>query len=126
MYVALAERLHLDWLREQVAALPRPPGGDSSRTGASPSDPGAAAHHPGETLARDALRKDFFAQHRALTAEVLRTTDPDAAANDRLGHGVERNEAQVRRCEQILGDRYDQLPRPRDALGRPARVAQPP
>jgi glutamate dehydrogenase len=82
MYFALAERLHLDWLREQIAALPR-----TTRW---------------ETLARDALREDFFAQHSALTAEVLRTTDPDAAADERLGHWVERNEAQVRRCEQLL------------------------
>jgi glutamate dehydrogenase len=82
MYFALAERLHLDWLREQVAALPR-----NTRW---------------ETLARDALREDFFAQHSALTAEVLRTTDTDADADDRVESWVERNGAQVERCQDIL------------------------
>jgi glutamate dehydrogenase len=82
MYFALSERLHLDWLREQIAALPR-----NTRW---------------ETLARDALREDFFTQHSALTGEVLRTTDPDTAADDRVERWVERNAAQVARCEQIL------------------------
>jgi glutamate dehydrogenase len=82
MYFALSERLHLDWLREQIAALPR-----NTRW---------------ETLARDALREDFFTQHSALTGEVLRTTDPNTSADDRVERWVERNAAQVARCEQIL------------------------
>ncbi len=82
MYFALADRLHLDWLREQVAALPR-----NTRW---------------ETLARDALREDFFAQHSALTAEVLRTTDGDSDVDGRIEAWVGRNLAQVTRCQEIL------------------------
>jgi glutamate dehydrogenase len=83
-YFALAERLHLDWLREQINALPRDTRWD--------------------TLARDALREDFFAQHSRLTAEVMRATDPAEPAANRIEGWLRRNAAQARRCEQMLAE----------------------
>jgi glutamate dehydrogenase len=83
-YLGLAERLHLDWLREQISALPRETRWDA--------------------LARDALREDFYRQHGRLTAEVLRVTDPGCAATDRIDEWLRRNAAQVRRCEQLLAE----------------------
>jgi glutamate dehydrogenase len=83
-YFALAERLHLDWLREQIGALPRDTRWDA--------------------LARDALRENFFTQHSRLTAEVIRVTDPGEAASERIDNWLRRNAAQARRCEQILAE----------------------
>jgi glutamate dehydrogenase len=83
-YFALADRLQLNWLREQIGALPR--------------DTRWAA------LARDALREDFFAQHRALTAEVMRATRSEAAAGERIDVWLSRNGPQVRRCEEMLSE----------------------
>ena len=82
VYYELAERLHLDWLREQIGALPR-----ETRW---------------QTLARDALREDFFTQHHELTAEVLHATDTDAEIADRISTWLDRNGPQVRRCERML------------------------
>jgi glutamate dehydrogenase len=83
-YTGLAERLHLDWLREQISGLPRETRWDA--------------------LARDALREDFYRQHGRLTAEVLRVTDPECAATERIDDWLRRNAAQVRRCEQLLAE----------------------
>jgi glutamate dehydrogenase len=83
-YLALAQRLHLDWLRQQIVALPR-----DTRWRA---------------LARDAMRDDFYAQHRTLTAEVLRETDGDGDAERRVEGWLRRNAAQVRRCERMLSE----------------------
>jgi glutamate dehydrogenase len=83
-YFGLAERLHLDWLREQISALPRETRWDA--------------------LARDALREDFYGQHGRLTAEVLRVTDPASDADVRIDDWLRRNAARVRRCEQLLAE----------------------
>jgi glutamate dehydrogenase len=83
-YLALAQRLHLDWLRQQIVALPR-----DTRW---------------QALARDAMRDDFYAQHRTLTAEVLRATDPDNGPEERVDGWLRRNAAQVRRCERMLAE----------------------
>jgi glutamate dehydrogenase len=83
-YFGLAERLHLDWLREQIGALPRETRWDA--------------------LARDALREDFYGQHARLTAEVLRVTDPARGPTERIEDWLRRNAAQVRRCEQLLAE----------------------
>ncbi|WP_052664768.1 NAD-glutamate dehydrogenase [Nitriliruptor alkaliphilus] len=84
IYFTLAERLHLDWLREQISALPRETRWD--------------------TLARDALREDFFSQHSRLTAEVVRQTETGDDPPDRVDGWLRRNAAQVRRCEQMLAE----------------------
>jgi glutamate dehydrogenase len=84
IYFTLAERLHLDWLRGQISALPRETRWD--------------------TLARDALREDFFTQHVRLTAEVTQVTEPQEDPNDRVEGWLRRNAAQVRRCEQMLAE----------------------
>jgi glutamate dehydrogenase len=81
-YFALAERLGLDWLREQISALPRETRWD--------------------TLARDALRENFLTQHSQLTAEVIQVTDPGDDADERIDGWLRRNGAKVRRCEQML------------------------
>jgi glutamate dehydrogenase len=83
-HFALGERLHLDWLREQIGALPR-----ETRW---------------QTLARDALRDEFYTRHRELTAEVLRATDPTEDATDRTEAWIRRNAARIRRCEHMLAD----------------------
>jgi glutamate dehydrogenase len=84
VYFALAERLHLDWLRGQISALPRETRWD--------------------TLARDALREDFFTQHSRLTAEVTQVTQPQEDPTERVEGWLRRNAAQVRRCEQMLAE----------------------
>jgi glutamate dehydrogenase len=83
-YFALADRLHLDWLREQIGALPRETRWD--------------------TLARDALRENFLIQHSRLTSEVIRVTNPGDDADKRTDAWLRRNAAQVRRCEQMLAE----------------------
>jgi glutamate dehydrogenase len=83
-YFGLAERLHLDWLRDRIEALPRETRWD--------------------TLARDALREDLFNQHGRLAAEVLRVTDSGRGPDERIEDWLRRNAAQVRRCEQLLAE----------------------
>jgi glutamate dehydrogenase len=83
-YFELAHRLHLDWLRDQVAALPR-----ETRW---------------QALARDALREDVHAQHRELTATVLSASAGEGDVERRVGRWLERHGAQVRRCEQMLAE----------------------
>jgi glutamate dehydrogenase len=51
VYFALAEQLHLTWLRDRILALPR--------------------NDRWQALARAALRDDVYAAHAALTADVL-------------------------------------------------------
>jgi glutamate dehydrogenase len=78
IYFALAERLHLTWLRERIIDLPR---GDRW-----------------QALARAALRDDVYAVHSALVADVLRAgkgADPESALatwsesrRTRLEHGL--------------------------------------
>jgi glutamate dehydrogenase len=62
VYFALAEQLHLSWLRERIIALPR--------------------DDRWQALARAALRDDVYAVHSALVADVLRVgqgAEPTAA-----------------------------------------------
>ncbi|MEX0658571.1 MAG: NAD-glutamate dehydrogenase [Egibacteraceae bacterium] len=83
-YLVLAERLHLDWLGQQIIALPR-----DTRW---------------QALARDALRDDVHAQHQALTAEALRASDQDTDAVSRVDGWLRHNAAKVRRCERMLAE----------------------
>ena len=54
IYFLLADRLRLDWLRDEIVGLPR--------------------DDRWHTMARATLRADLYDQHRALTADVVRTT----------------------------------------------------
>jgi glutamate dehydrogenase len=86
LHFLLGGRLHLHWLRDRIAALPR-----ANRW---------------EAMARAALRDDLFALHAELTADVMRC-DPgagDAGAEQRLDAWIEANRAAVDRCLEILGE----------------------
>ena len=79
----LGSVLELHWLRDRILDLPR-------------ADRWSA-------LARAALRDDLFALHRALTAEVLRASPPDADVDTRVTEWVAANPA-AERCLQTLTD----------------------
>ena len=61
-YFLLADRLRLDWLRDQIVGLPR--------------------DDRWHTMARATLRADLYDQHRALTADIMRRGRPEAGAGD--------------------------------------------
>ena len=79
-YFTLGERLELHVLHERIGALPR--------------------QERWEALARRALLEDLHSERRALTGDVLRTSEgPDA-----VGAWIERNAVPVERCLQVLAD----------------------
>jgi glutamate dehydrogenase len=83
VHFRLGSVLELHWLRDQILALPR-------------ADRWSA-------LARAALRDDLFALHRALTAEVLRDSQPGDDIESRVTDWVASNPA-AERCLQTLAD----------------------
>jgi glutamate dehydrogenase len=83
LHFLLGGRLHLHWLRDQIATLPR-----TNRW---------------EAMARAALRDDLFSLHAELTADVMRES-PDGAAGPRLDAWMAANATPVGRCLEILGD----------------------
>jgi glutamate dehydrogenase len=84
LHFLLGGRLHLHWLRDRIAALPR-----ANRW---------------EAMARAALRDDLFSLHAELTADVLRGSSEDADAAARLDEWIDANRAAVDRCLEILGE----------------------
>ena len=84
VYFALGEALDLQWLRDQIAALPR--------------------DNRWQALSRAALRDDLFAQLSALTLDSLRLDAGDATPAERVEAWLEQNRIPVARCRQILGD----------------------
>ena len=90
VYFALGDRLQVDWVRDQVALLPR---GDRW-----------------QALARSALRDDVYGVHRALTEQVVAfssssssrrpTSTPTAGSRS----GSRQHRAHVHHCETLLGD----------------------
>jgi glutamate dehydrogenase len=91
VHFRLGIRLELHWLRDRVVALPR-------------DDRWAAR-------ARAALRDDLYALHRALTAEVLRSSSPDSEPDERVQAWIEANPASERYLVTLadvrLGRVYD-------------------
>jgi glutamate dehydrogenase len=83
VHFRLGSVLELHWLRDRILDLPR-------------ADRWSA-------LARAALRDDLFALHRALTAEVLRDSQPGDDVESRVTDWVAANPASER-CLQTLTD----------------------
>jgi len=83
LHFLVGGRLHLHWLRDRIATLPR--------------------ENRWEAMARAALRDDLFSLHAELTADVLRGADAEHA-EARLDGWIEANRPQVERCLGILSD----------------------
>jgi len=84
VYFTLGDRLRLHWLRRHIESLPR--------------------DNRWRTLARSALRDDIFNQQAALCAEVLRNTQEDRPADERIEAWSKANEGPVHRAMQVLAD----------------------
>ena len=86
LHFLIGGRLHLHWLRDQIATLPR--------------------ENCWQAMARAALRDDLFSLHAELTADVLRGSGADGAADAeaRLDRWIDANRPLVERCLGILGD----------------------
>ena len=76
LHFLLGGKLHLHWLRDQIALLPR--------------------DNRWQAMARAALRDDLFSLHAELTTDVLRSGGLDA--------WIEANRAAVERALEILGE----------------------
>jgi glutamate dehydrogenase len=83
-YFHLGARLELNWLRDQILALPR-----TNRW---------------QALARAALRDDLNSLHRALTQEVLATVAPGVNSAVALEAWARRHGASLERCLGMLAD----------------------
>jgi glutamate dehydrogenase len=83
LHFLLGGRLHLHWLRDRVATLPR--------------------DNRWQAMARAALRDDLFSLHAELTADVLRRGEAEPP-EARLDGWTKANGPLVERCLGILGD----------------------
>jgi glutamate dehydrogenase len=86
LHFLVGGRVHLHWLRDRIATLPR--------------------ENRWQAMARAALRDDLFSLHAELTADVLRNSGADATADAeaRLDRWIDANRPLVERCLGILGD----------------------
>jgi glutamate dehydrogenase len=84
LHFLLGARLHLHWLRDRVAALPR--------------------EDRWQAMARGALRDDLFTLHSELTADVLREAPAEGDLEARVDAWRAANAAVVERCLSILAD----------------------
>ncbi|MEX1007888.1 MAG: NAD-glutamate dehydrogenase [Acidimicrobiia bacterium] len=84
VHFAVLDRLRLDWLRDRIAALPRADRWQSE--------------------ARAALRDDVADLHRAITEDVLLTTEPGAAPAARVDQWVRGHPDAVGRYLEVLTD----------------------
>jgi glutamate dehydrogenase len=86
LHFLIGGRLHLHWLRDRIATLPR--------------------ENRWQAMARAALRDDLFSLHAELTADVLRAggAGEPADAQARLDGWIDANRPQVERCLGILSD----------------------
>ncbi|HEX9999709.1 MAG TPA: NAD-glutamate dehydrogenase domain-containing protein, partial [Actinoplanes sp.] len=84
VYFALSARFQIDQLLSLISRLPR---GDRW-----------------QTLARMALRYDLYAALAALTVEVLQSTPPEAAADDRVSEWEQVNAASIARASNAMGN----------------------
>jgi glutamate dehydrogenase len=84
LHFELGARLHLHWLRDRIAALPR--------------------DDRWKAMARAALRDDLFSVHAELTADVLGTDGSDADARERVERWLEDEGAAAERTLGVLED----------------------
>ena len=84
LHFQLGARLHLHWLRDKIAALPR--------------------DNRWQAMARAALRDDLFSLHAELTADVLRGAATDGAAATRLDGWLAENAGPAERTLGVLED----------------------
>jgi glutamate dehydrogenase len=85
LHFLIGGRLHLHWLRDRIATLPR--------------------DNRWQAMARAALRDDLFSLHAELTADVLRgAPEAPADAESHLDAWIEANRPLVDRCLGILND----------------------
>jgi len=86
IYFALAGRLQIARLRDQIVALPR--------------------DDRWNTMARGTLRDDLYAAHAALVCEVLKTTGP-GTPEQRLAEWTERNAEAAERTARTLTEIWE-------------------
>ena len=84
VYHALGGRLELQWVRDEITALPR--------------------DNRWQTLARAALRDELYGVHRALTREALQTAGSGLDAEARVEAWHTASRAGVDRVLQVLSD----------------------
>jgi glutamate dehydrogenase len=88
LHAAVDERLGLSWLRERIIALPR--------------------DDHWQTMARSALRDEFFREHASVTESVLRSTNAEEAASTPPDILVVRwlgaNQVAAGRCRRTFAD----------------------
>jgi glutamate dehydrogenase len=86
LHFLIGGRLHLHWLRDRIATLPR--------------------ENRWQAMARAALRDDLFSLHAELTADVLRGSGAEEPADTeaRLEGWIDVNRPLVERCQGILSD----------------------
>jgi glutamate dehydrogenase len=84
VYHALGARLELQWLRDEITALPR--------------------DNRWQTLARAALRDELYSVHSALTREALQLGTPELEAEDKAEAWFTQNRAGVERFLQVGSD----------------------
>jgi glutamate dehydrogenase len=84
VYHSLGARLELQWLREEITALPR--------------------DNRWQTLARAALRDELYNVHSLLTREALRAGPPEAEPRQRVEAWHAASQAGVDRTLQVVAD----------------------
>ena len=84
IYAIIGDRLRLDWLHDRIVDLPR-----SDRW---------------DALARNTLREDAAAQHRAVAEAILRSAEPGQSAEAAYEHWCAGRQTAVVRTLSILDD----------------------
>jgi glutamate dehydrogenase len=84
VYFGVGSRLGLDWLRDRILELPR--------------------DDRWEALARAALRDELYRLHRSVTREILLSALEEGQPSKPLDGWLERNAAEVARCDEVLAD----------------------
>ena len=84
VFCVIGDRLRLDWLYDRIVELPRADRWDA--------------------LARNALREDVEAEHRAIADAVLRGAEPDAGAESAFDAWARAQQAAVDRALLVIQD----------------------